>query len=167
MKSAREGLTDRLNEEIMCFVRTLKVFTNSAAVPDKSSLHLLWPLLDEGPMRLRALAEAKQADPSTVSRQAAQLVRAGLVDRAPDPADARACLFVLTEQGRAVWDTLKQQRRDAIADALAAWSDDDLSTFADLFSRFNHAFQRQHPSRELMTSPTATPTGAVPTQENA
>src|SRR5436190_23356704 len=110
MNVDRRGAADELSEEIVRFVRLLKVSASSAGGHDMSALQLLWPLLHEGPMRLRSLAQAKHADPSTVSRQAAQLVRAGLVSRQVDPADARASLFLITEQGRAVCDTLKPHR---------------------------------------------------------
>ena len=41
------------------------------------------------------------ADPSTVSRQVASLVKAGLVERQADPDDGRASILVPTELGRA------------------------------------------------------------------
>ncbi len=76
----------------MRFYRLLKNAAHSEVGTDRSLLQLLWPLMHEGPMRLRDLAEAKGSDASTVSRQAAQLVRAGLIRRDPDPYDRRACL---------------------------------------------------------------------------
>src|SRR5207244_13206315 len=96
---------------------------------------------------------------------AAQLVRAGLVSRQVDLADARASLFLITEQGRAVCDTLKQHRSDAIHAALSSWSDQELSAFTAMFRRFNHAVEQQHAGQEPITVPTAARTSAAPSQE--
>ena len=62
---------------------------------------LLFQLVNDGPQRSSALAETACVDPSTVSRQVAQLVKAGLVERQSDPEDGRASLLVATERGRA------------------------------------------------------------------
>ena len=59
---------------------------------------LLFQLVNDGPRRSSALAETACVDPSTVSRQVAQLVKAGLVERQSDPEDGRASLLVATEQ---------------------------------------------------------------------
>ena len=89
----------RLADELMRFFRLgarAKGMLNSGDLgAEFSALMLLFPLRFLGPMRVTDLAEAKQADPSTVSRQAAQLVKAGLVRREADPEDEhrppRAC----------------------------------------------------------------------------
>src|ERR1700742_756817 len=68
------------------------------------SAHLLITRLAvEGPSRLSELAEKMQADPSTVSRQVANLVNDGYVERRADPADGRASLLVVTERGRQLY----------------------------------------------------------------
>ncbi len=61
---------------------------------------LISRLAVDGPIRSSDLAEKVQADPSTVSRQVAALVRDGYVERRADPMDGRASLLVITERGR-------------------------------------------------------------------
>ena len=61
---------------------------------DHSPLFLLVKFVRTGRQRASALAELVGADPSTVSRQVASLVKAGFVDREADPDDGRACLLV-------------------------------------------------------------------------
>src|SRR6478609_2759565 len=56
---------------------------------DHSPLFLLVKLAHTGPQRASALADLVGADPSTVSRQVASLVKAGFVDRQADPNDGR------------------------------------------------------------------------------
>jgi DNA-binding MarR family transcriptional regulator len=103
---------------------------------DRSAMLLLFPLM-RGPLRPGALAEASFADPSTISRQVAELVKRGLVQREPDPSDGRASLLAITDAGREVCERLRSMRRDLLAAAVDGWSDDELATFASLLSKFN------------------------------
>jgi len=137
------GSAKELNEEIMRFVRLLKASVSRAAGPDRSALLLLWPLLHEGPMRLRDLAEAKGADASTVSRQAAQLVTSGLVRREVDTTDRRACVLALTDDGREACRHMTESRREAIEEALRHWSDARVAAFTEEFREFNRAVEAQ------------------------
>lgn len=102
---------------------------------DRSAMLLLF-LLMPGPLRPGALAEASFADPSTISRQVAELVRRGFVRREPDPSDGRASLLAITDAGREVCERLRVMRRDLLAAAVEGWSDAELATFASLLSRF-------------------------------
>src|SRR5687767_11732729 len=52
---------------------------------ERATYHLLVHLVNDGPRRAGALAEAVLSDPSTVSRQIGHLVRLGLVERTADP----------------------------------------------------------------------------------
>jgi DNA-binding MarR family transcriptional regulator len=149
------GVADELSEELMRFVRLLKSATQSELGADRSQLLLLWPLMHDGPMRLRDLAEAKGSDASTVSRQAAQLVKAGLLRRDPDPLDRRACLLALTEGGRDVCRRLTDARRRAIAEALREWSPERVRAFTEMFREFNRAVEAHQPL--LPGIPDATP----------
>ena len=102
-----------------------------------SALMLLFPLRHLGPMRVTDLAEAKQADPSTVSRQAAQLVKAGLARREADPADGRASRLAVTETGLAACARMAEARVELIGRVLRGWSPEQIETFAGLFAEFN------------------------------
>ncbi|MDI2127575.1 MarR family winged helix-turn-helix transcriptional regulator [Yinghuangia seranimata] len=63
---------------------------------------------DFQPVRLSDLADQMGVGRTTLSRQVADLVTAGLVARTPDPADARAATLELTPHGdetlRRIWD---------------------------------------------------------------
>jgi DNA-binding MarR family transcriptional regulator len=139
----RPAATAGLTDQMMRFVRLLKASAAMPVAQDRSALQLMWPLLHEGPMRLRDLAEHKGVDQSTVSRQAAHLVTSGLVQRDPDPADRRACLLVLTDRGRNVCQELMDGHRRAIGEALAGWSEERLAAFVEMFRDFNEAVEAQ------------------------
>jgi DNA-binding MarR family transcriptional regulator len=148
----------RLADELMRFVRlgarakgmlNLNVGDLGA---EFSALMLLFPLRFLGPMRVTDLAEIKRADPSTVSRQAAQLVRAGLARREADPEDGRASRLAVTEAGMVACRTLHDAREALVADVLSDWPAERIDTFVDLFAQFNTAVEAH-----LRAEPAATP----------
>lgn len=109
-----------------------------AGGPDRSALFLLSPLL-AGPQRPGALADRCHADPSTVSRQVAELTRRGLVRRAADPSDGRASLLAITDAGREACEQVRTRRRQLFAAAVQDWTDEELGTLAGLLTRFTGA----------------------------
>ena len=137
--------TSRLADELVRFVRLggrAKGMLNSGDLgAEFSALMLLFPLRHLGPMRVTDLAEVKQADPSTISRQAAQLVKAGLARREADPVDGRASRLAVTEAGMAACNQLHQARRAFLSQALSDWSPERVETFAGLFADFNSSVE--------------------------
>ncbi|GAA2812313.1 MarR family winged helix-turn-helix transcriptional regulator [Kitasatospora aburaviensis] len=75
-------------------------------------------------------------DRTTVTRRADRLEHAGLLHRRPDPADGRATLLVLTDDGRAVVAAARRRLTDAIEDSLTTWPEADARDFARLLRRF-------------------------------
>jgi DNA-binding MarR family transcriptional regulator len=149
----------RLADELMRFVRlgarakgmlNLNVGDLGA---EFSALMLLFPLRSLGPMRVTDLAEIKQADPSTVSRQAAQLVRAGLARREADPEDGRASRLAVTEAGLAACHKLHDAREALVADVLSDWPAERIDTFVDLFAQFNTAVEAHLRAEAAATPP--------------
>jgi DNA-binding MarR family transcriptional regulator len=106
-----------------------------------SALMLLFPLRHVGPMRVTDLAEIKQADPSTISRQVAQLVKAGLARREADPVDGRASRLAVTETGLAACQQLHEARHALLSKALRDWPPERINAFADLFTEFNSSVE--------------------------
>ena len=106
-----------------------------------SALMLLFPLRHMGPMRVTDLAEVKQADPSTVSRQAAQLVKAGLARREADPVDGRASRLAVTEAGLVACARMADARHALLSRALADWPEERVEQFAGLFAEFNSSVE--------------------------
>lgn len=100
---------------------------------------LLFQLVGGGPRRSSSLAEVACVDPSTVSRQVAQLVKAGLVERQSDPEDGRASILVATPRGEAVYAAKQQHRREVFAQLLEGWPASDIATLTVLLARFNDA----------------------------
>jgi DNA-binding MarR family transcriptional regulator len=120
---------------------------------------LLFQLVGGGPRRSSALAEAACVDPSTVSRQVAQLVKAGLVTRQSDPEDGRASLLVATERGHAVYAEKQVHRNRMFARLLAGWTEADAVSLTGLLTRLNDTVLEQRTSlSEAMGQHTTTNT---------
>jgi DNA-binding MarR family transcriptional regulator len=137
--------TSRLADELVRFVRlggrAKGMLYSGDLGAESSALMLLFPLRHLGPMRVTDLADVKQADPSTVSRQAAQLVKAGLARREADPVDGRASRLAVTEAGLAACTRLYEARRAMLDQALSDWPSERVETFARLFADFNSSVE--------------------------
>lgn len=101
---------------------------------------LLKRVATEGPIRASGLSECLHADPSTVSRQVATLVKDGLLERRADPEDGRASLLVTTDKAGAVLAEHDEIRLQHFARMLDGWSERDLRRFAVLLRQFTHDF---------------------------
>jgi DNA-binding MarR family transcriptional regulator len=112
---------------------------------------LLFQLVNDGPRRSSALAEAACVDPSTVSRQVAQLVKAGLAERQSDPEDGRASLLVATERGRLAYAAKQEHRQRMFTHVLEGWSADDVDALTALLTRFNDSLVEQRTSLVNLT----------------
>lgn len=142
------GLPDyaaEISESMTAVMRahsSLKARLSVGADADLAVVILLLKLTREGPRRAGELAEAMCADPSTVSRQVASLVRAGLIERQADPGDGRACLLVPTEAGRARVREFIEKRSRAIEPVIADWSADDRQAFVRLLRSYSEGLER-------------------------
>lgn len=71
-----------------------------------------------------------------------QSVQFGLVRREADPDDARRTRIVLTEEGSRIVRGFRGDRRDAIADALAGFTDAERAELARLLGKLADAWPR-------------------------
>ena len=109
---------------------------------DRIALMVLGNLARCGPSRLGAVAEWTGLDPSTVSRQVADLEKAGLLAREADPEDRRAVLLKATAEGERVLDRLSRGRRRRVERLLSDWEPEDIVTFGRLLAQLNAATEK-------------------------
>src|SRR6185437_12366499 len=127
METTQERLdnADQLGIQLIRFLRLLErashQFSDKPHGVEKAGYMLMAHLVMNGPKRASALADAVHSDPSTVSRQVAQLVRAGLLERRADPQDGRACLLAATDNGRQLFDDMRAKRSVHLDQMLASW----------------------------------------------
>ncbi|THA28799.1 MarR family transcriptional regulator [Streptomyces sp. A1547] len=75
-------------------------------------------------------------DRTTVTRRADRLEQAGLLQRHPDPADGRATLLALTEQGHDIVSVTRERLAAGIEHSLATWPQAEAQAFARQLRRF-------------------------------
>ncbi len=109
---------------------------------DRSAYLVLSRLVIEGPMSIGQLSEAFGLDASTLNRQTAALLRAGQVERIPDPAGGMARKFRITAAGEADLDSERRANIEGLGRVLEDWSSEDVARFAEFLQRFNTDIER-------------------------
>ncbi|MEU9206979.1 MarR family transcriptional regulator [Streptomyces sp. NPDC048415] len=102
---------------------------------DRAAVAILRNIAESEPMRPGVLAVRLSVEASHVTRQLAQLEKAGHVIRVPDPDDRRAQRVQLTDAGLAAVDRVREVSRRGMEVALADWPSEDLRQLAGLFHR--------------------------------
>ncbi|MCQ4208601.1 MarR family winged helix-turn-helix transcriptional regulator [Streptomyces longispororuber] len=140
--------THRVEFEQMLLSRYLHLHKSKGrradSVLDRSAYILLSRIRVEGPMSIGQLCDAFGLDTSTLNRQTAAAMRAGLVERIPDPDGGLARKFRITDEGAR---RLDQERSGTVASLdriMADWSDEDIAAFAGHLRRFNSDIERLH-----------------------
>ena len=120
---------------------------------DRAGYWLLVRLSGQAPVRLSELADSVDLDLSTVSRQMRDLVASGLIIKVPDPHDGRASLLSLSERGWSVLESVSEARRQALAEAVAGWTDSERNALASGVLRLEEGLHqtREHPANEDQT----------------
>jgi len=113
---------------------------------EAASYGIIFRLLIDGPMRSGALAELLYSDASTISRQAAALVKRGLIERRADPADGRASVLAVTDAGRELAADLRRRRNEMLTGVLSHWTDDEREQLATVMRRFVDDYEQARPA---------------------
>lgn len=88
----------------------------------------------EQPLRMAELAGLLGVVPRSVTSVIDALEQAELVHREVDPANRRAILVHLSDGGRAVWERMRQARRQAADDLLAPLSPQQRNRLVEMLS---------------------------------
>jgi DNA-binding MarR family transcriptional regulator len=107
----RDPTTHRLIESMHRLGSTLGPSPEDVAGIDvpRHQLRALFVVAKHGPMSVSALAEAIEATLASTSSLADRLVKAGYLEREPDPDDRRRVLLIATARGQEVADTLMRR----------------------------------------------------------
>ncbi len=81
-------------------------------------------------------------DASTLNRQTAAAMRAGLMERIPDPDGGIARKFVISKDGAAALDSQRDQILIGLDKVMAEWPDEEIAAFAAFLRRFNTDIER-------------------------
>ncbi|MEU0007766.1 MarR family transcriptional regulator [Streptomyces sp. NPDC006314] len=112
--------------------------------PDlESAAYGLLIRLDElGGQRATELAAYIGVGKATMSRQLRALEDLGLIARQPDPADGRAWLVTLTDEGRGRVGKVREARRARYVSQLAHWDRREVAELARLLHQLNGVMER-------------------------
>jgi DNA-binding MarR family transcriptional regulator len=132
---SRKASVDSLMQALISVGRLMRQRTHGETV-DGGSFWLLKNLAASGPQRVTDLAVCAGLDASTVSRHVAQLHSAGLIERAPDPADGRAQRVKLSAAGLERFEAVLDTRRSLLEKCLESWDPRDLAELDRLLTRF-------------------------------
>lgn len=131
-KRAQEALEDvsaRLHSVAIRLLRAVRV-EDAAAGQSGPRLSALSVIVFRGPIRVGDLAAAEQVRPPTMTRLVQALEAESLVDRRPDPRDARQVRVRATAKGRRLLERGRERRVAAVAerlDALPATAREDVA----------------------------------------
>jgi DNA-binding MarR family transcriptional regulator len=118
---------------------------------DRAGAPLLRLLADAPePMRLGELADRLAVEAPHVTRQVQRLERAGFLERVPDPADGRAQRVRISAEGAEAVECIRAVGRRRMAEALAAWSEEDRHRLAVLCHRMVDDFLRHAADNGLL-----------------
>ncbi|MBD0709034.1 MULTISPECIES: MarR family winged helix-turn-helix transcriptional regulator [unclassified Streptomyces] len=109
---------------------------------DRSAYLLLSRILIDGPMSIGQLSEAFALDASTLNRQTAAMLRAGIVERIPDPDGGIARKFRITEEGERRLEADRAANIAGVERVVEHWSPEDVAVFAAYLERFNRDVER-------------------------
>ena len=109
---------------------------------EQAGMAVLYVLCEQDSLRITDLAARLGIDPPAVTRKAQQLERLGLVSRARDADDARACRLQLTPEGHRVLGRFLLARHQWLTSLLADWTPAECREFARLICRFTSDIDR-------------------------
>lgn len=145
---APEHVTDpeflSLERELTVLLRRARAFSGEMARevhPDlePAAYGLLVRLDERGAQRATDLAAYIGVGKATMSRQLHALEEVGLVAREPDPADGRAWLVHLTDEGSTRFRRVRDARRARYVRELSGWDRTEVATLARLLNRLNRS----------------------------
>nr|WP_067686403.1 MarR family transcriptional regulator [Nocardia jejuensis] len=110
---------------------------------ERSAYILLSRLHMTGPMSIGQLSEALGLDSSTLNRQTAAMMRAGLVERIADPDGGVARKFRVTPTGEHRLDAERTTIVSGLQSIVQDWSVEDATAFAAYLKRFNLDIERR------------------------
>ncbi|MGW1463061.1 MarR family winged helix-turn-helix transcriptional regulator [Streptomyces sp. NPDC002308] len=111
-------------------------------VLERSAYILLSRIRIQGPMSIGELSEAFDLDTSTLNRQTTAAMRAGLVERIPDPAGGMARKFRITAEGSRILDEEREGTVESLGRVMVDWPREDVAAFAGYLRRFNSDLER-------------------------
>jgi DNA-binding MarR family transcriptional regulator len=131
-----------LEAELAWLVRGLEAIRRLRTYPLERAHYLLIRLVEEeGPQPIGEIARLLLLDDSTVTRQVAAMVEAGLVGKQTNPADGRSSLVAVLPAGREKAEAMRRERLARIENLFREWSEAERLDAARLIARLNRTLR--------------------------
>jgi DNA-binding MarR family transcriptional regulator len=135
-----DTLIQKIEHEIALLIRLTTAHSPKLGQLDRSGYLLLSKLDHNCPIAINVLADELKLNLSTASRQIAALESKGFVRRFPDQKNGRISLIEITAKGQEIFQKVQQARRQAYAEILHDWTNDQLEQLGNSLSRLNQSF---------------------------
>lgn len=133
-------LADEFSRKSLLLYKLLKkpLYDGEVSIP---RARVLSYLLENGPQRIRTLAQAEQVSQPSMTTMVASLERARWVKRKPDATDGRAVLISITPAGRSVILRQRSRRAEAFAERLAVLPSSEIDDIAVALRSIEHVIE--------------------------
>ena len=113
----------------LAIVRTARRMRQEAGADLSPTLIAALATIDRlGPLTPSELADVERVKRPTATRIAGALEKEGLIERAADPTDGRACLLSTSREGKALLKRVRSRKNAYISRRLRKLGDDDVET---------------------------------------
>lgn len=113
----------------LAIVRTARRLRQEAGADLSPTLIAALASIDRlGPITPSELADVERVKRPTATRIAAALEKDGLIERAADPADGRACLLSASREGRSLLKRVRSRKNAYISRRLRKLGEEDVDT---------------------------------------
>lgn len=126
---------------------------------DRRAAVLLSRLESQGPMRVGELAEAFRLDVSTVHRQIAAAMKAGLIERIPDLAGGHVRKRQPTGERLSCLHSELEHRAHTLSWITNGWREGELDTLVNLLSKYNQSMEELRGQHWPRPYPSSDPCG--------
>lgn len=144
-------VTERLADELLTLGRIVRPGRRADMTPQQ--YWLLRHLQHHGPTSISELASALGITPGSATVACQRLEKAALVTRARQAHDERVVQVALTEQGQALIEAWRTQRREALTQLLSVLDQDEQEELHSLIERLLAAAEAQDFAEQMLTIP--------------
>lgn len=107
---------------------------------EPAAYSVLFTLQREGPQRMTAISKHLGIGKPTLSRQLSTLAHRGFITKQADPADGRALVISLTEEGRTRLESAQKDRSERYLHMLQPWSEEEIVSLSGLLHKLNQTY---------------------------
>jgi DNA-binding MarR family transcriptional regulator len=141
IKGKNSMAIERLVEDLLLLSRLIRPLRRADMTPEQ--YWFLCHLRRTGPLSLGELAHALGITTGSATVASKRLEKADLLTRERQSDDERVVLVSLTDQGQALIDEWKRQKREAIAQLLGVLNQDEQQELQSLIERLLEAAEMQ------------------------